>query len=167
MKNINKYFIVAIVLFVTGSVSCARTITTAEAKTRKITRRVVPTRKKPTRQQIVQQKTATINESTQDQNQADSVDSYDIKETKNSVIVSVRVPGFKLGDITVEVSDDNYMSITAGEIKTEERATTYYGGATIVSYAYSKTFPLPCPVNAKKMVKKISNGVLTITLPKL
>jgi len=167
MKNINKYFIVAIVLFVTGSMWCARTATTAEAPTRKITRRVAPTRKKPTRQQIAQQKTAAIDESTQDQNQADSVDSYDIKETKNSVIVSVRVPGFKLGDIVVEVIDTDYISISAGETKMTDETTMYYGGATTTVYAYNKTFPLPCPVNAKKMVKKVSNGILTITLPKL
>ncbi len=83
-----------------------------------------------------------------------NITSPEVSETKDKVIVTMHIGGLAAGDIMAEV-DGNNIYIT-GE---------YNRSGTQVSINDSAS--LPCAVDAKRMTKKVTNSVLTITLPKM
>ncbi len=83
-----------------------------------------------------------------------NISSPDISETKDKVIVTMQISGFTLDEISARVNKDNTIQISAQSGRT--------GNKSIINNTYS----LPSKVDAKRMTKKVSNGVLTITLPK-
>lgn len=83
-----------------------------------------------------------------------SLSGFNVSETRDNVIVTMNVSGFTADEIAVNV-EGNMIGITA--------ESSSAGSQNILSNAHS----LPCPVNVAGMTKKLSNGVLTITLPKI
>jgi HSP20 family protein len=90
----------------------------------------------------------------------------DVTERDKEYEVRAEIPGAKKEDIQVKV-DGNFVSIAA-EVKkdTEERSggrvvmkETYYGSA-------SRGFSLAHEIDAAKVVAKLEDGVLKLTLPK-
>lgn len=88
------------------------------------------------------------------QTQLVSISDLNISETKTHVMATMNISGLTADDIMVEVDKNNNIRITA--------QSGSQGNKTNISNIYS----LPCPVDATKMTKKLSNGVLTIMLPK-
>jgi hypothetical protein len=83
-----------------------------------------------------------------------NITSPEVTETKDNVVVTMNVGTLVAQDIAVEV-EGNDMYIT-GE---------YNRSGTQISINDSAS--LPCSVDVNRMNKKVSNGVLTITLPKV
>ena len=83
-----------------------------------------------------------------------SVSDFNVSETKNNVIVTMNISGFTADDITVKIEGNNI------------RINAQSGRGGNIS-TVSNSFPLPCQVSMTKMTKKLSNGILTITLPKV
>lgn len=83
-----------------------------------------------------------------------NITSPHVSETKDNVVVTMNIAGLSAQDIAVEV-EGNDMYIT-GE---------YNHSGTQISINDSTS--LPCAVDANRMNKKVSNGVLTITFPKM
>ena len=90
----------------------------------------------------------------------------DVLETDDALTLKFDVPGMEVKDLHVTVRD-NALTIR-GEKRTEYekkderryRAERNFG-------AFSRTIPLPVPVDATNVKAQVKNGVLTVTLPKL
>lgn len=92
--------------------------------------------------------------------------SIDVSETDNAIQVRVDLPGIKAEEVDVEVRN-NVLRIT-GERKEEreEKGTTWHRTERHVG-KFSRSLTLPCDVQDDKVDAVYSNGVLSITLPKL
>ena len=94
-----------------------------------------------------------------------SAPALDIQEDKDSVVVTVELPGMKKEDINVSLVDGS-LSIS-GERKSEEkfqnaevyRSERFFG-------RFQRTVSLPTPVTAAEIKATYKDGVLTVTLPK-
>ncbi len=89
----------------------------------------------------------------------------DIYETKDSYNFKIELPGFKKGDVNVEVKD-NVLIIKGekkmdNEVKKENyhRIERFYG-------SFQRTFQLPQNVEESKIKAKMDSGVLEIVVPK-
>jgi HSP20 family protein len=82
-------------------------------------------------------------------------------EDEHAITVEVDAPGVKAEDVEVSVHDGEL--IVRGERKCERTG----GGCDARSYGrFEQRLTLPAAVEADKVEAKLSNGVLTITLPK-
>jgi HSP20 family protein len=84
-----------------------------------------------------------------------------IREEDDAYILSALVPGLKAEDLNIQILED-VVSIE-GEYKAEEAEFLL---SEIPSGAFRRTLRLPNEVDAEKVEAKISDGVLTLTLPK-
>ncbi|XP_050215643.1 17.1 kDa class II heat shock protein-like [Mercurialis annua] len=92
----------------------------------------------------------------------------DVKETADSYVFIIDMPGLKSGDIKVQVEDDNVLLI-AGERKREEEKE---GGAKYVRMErrvgkFMRKFVLPENANVEAISAVCQDGVLTVTIEKL
>lgn len=89
----------------------------------------------------------------------------DIKEADDKFVITAELPGMKLDDIHIELTQDS-LSIR-GERKLEEkeekenyvRVERFYG-------TFGRTFSLGVPVDADKVKATYKDGVLSVTVPK-
>lgn len=84
-----------------------------------------------------------------------------IREEDDAYILSALVPGLKAEDLNIQILED-VVSIE-GEYKAEEAEFLL---SELPSGAFRRTLRLPNEVDAEKVEAKISDGVLTLTLPK-
>ena len=96
----------------------------------------------------------------------------DVSETDAEVEVQTDVPGFKPDDIDIEVRDDmlTIRGEHSDEKKTKEKAKKSNGRTyhriERSSGSFSRSVWLPCAVNADDVEAVLTDGVLTVTLPK-
>jgi HSP20 family protein len=89
----------------------------------------------------------------------------DIKETKESLLITAELPGMDAKDLDISVSGNTL--IIKGEKKQEKEEKDEHRHLIERSYgAFSRMVELPAPVAAEKIKAAFKNGVLTITLPK-
>ena len=88
----------------------------------------------------------------------------DLSETADQYILTAEVPGLQRTDLQIQLHDDN---LTVSGVRRDDptRCEQYHrverGHGT-----FSRTFHLPHPVDATKIVADLRDGVLTITCPK-
>lgn len=92
----------------------------------------------------------------------------DIDENDKDYSVRAEIPGAKKDDIHVEV-DGNRVSISA-EVKKDFEQKDEKKGRVLVRETYhgraSRSFTLGCEIDEAKVVAKLEDGVLKLTLPK-
>lgn len=91
--------------------------------------------------------------------------STEVKEDKNSVVVTVELPGLEQDDIDVSVHDQ--MVTISGEKRqeTEKKEDDYF--MTERSYGkFSRSMTLPFQVDPDSVKASYKNGVLSLTIPK-
>lgn len=90
----------------------------------------------------------------------------EIADAENEYTVTAEVPGLKKEDISIDY-DDGVLTI-AGEKKEEvrEEDKKYYLFERCYG-SFERSFTLPNSVDGDKITAKVSDGVLTIHLPKL
>jgi HSP20 family protein len=91
-----------------------------------------------------------------------------VKQTNNSVVVEMRLPGFKKEDLSIEVGED-FLTI-AGEVKKESQEAgkdEQFFRREFVQQSFSRTVTLPALVQTDKAEAEMKHGVLHITLPKV
>ncbi|OAT82266.1 Hsp20/alpha crystallin family protein [Desulfotomaculum copahuensis] len=89
----------------------------------------------------------------------------DVIDGEDKLIVKAELPGVKKEDVSILVSEDQIS--LKGEIKRDEevkekdyfRSERFYG-------SFSRTIPLPAPVDQSKAKATFNEGVLEISLPK-
>jgi HSP20 family protein len=89
----------------------------------------------------------------------------DMYQTENDVVVKASLPGMKADDIQISVV--NEVLNLRGEISSEEevKGTSYHLRERRAG-KFSRSIPLPSPVEPDKARAEFENGVLTLTLPK-
>ena len=90
----------------------------------------------------------------------------DIKETENSVIASVEVPGVEKKDIELNVTENSI------EVKVEKKAEKEVKEKGSYSYksrshSFYRALPLPAEVKSSEAKAEYKNGVLTVEIPKV
>jgi HSP20 family protein len=91
---------------------------------------------------------------------------YDIKETRESIIVLVDLPYVEKGAVQLRVDEDSI------DLSAELREPIKYGrwGTAQRECEFTKlsaTIPLPTKVDPEGTTAKLTHGVLTVELPKI
>jgi len=88
----------------------------------------------------------------------------DLYETDDAFVVKASVPGLTSDDLTVSIEQQ------AVTIHGEPKAEEYQGLRPLVVErpvgTFTRTFSLPLPVDASKVKAELTNGVLSLTMPK-
>ena len=91
----------------------------------------------------------------------------DVREDKDSFIVTAELPGLAASD--VDVSVENGVLSISGEKREEREEVEEDGSHHLMERRYGKfqrNFSLPRSVDADKVGAKFENGILQVTLPK-
>jgi HSP20 family protein len=84
-----------------------------------------------------------------------------IREEDETYVLSALVPGLKAEDLNIQALDD--VIRIEGEYKAEEAE---YLLNELPSGSFTRTLRLPAPIEADHIEAKITDGVLTLRLPK-
>lgn len=87
----------------------------------------------------------------------------DLSETGDAYIVDVNLPGLRPEDVTIEIQGEDL--VITGEFKDPGHRETIRRRARPVG-PFECRATLPGPVKADKVSARLSDGVLTVTLPK-
>lgn len=91
--------------------------------------------------------------------------SCDIVDEGNELLVNVDVPGVKKNEINLNVTD-NSIEISAEHKEEEEEKKKNFLRKERSQVSYYRTLPLPEKVISNKAKAKLTDGVLSITIPK-
>ena len=90
----------------------------------------------------------------------------DIEQTKDSVVVKASLPGVKLEEIDISVTD-NVLTLK-GETKAEEETKeAEYVYKESFSGEFSRSMKLPQGLDTEKAEGTMEDGILTLTIPRL
>ena len=90
----------------------------------------------------------------------------EMEQTEDAVYLRIEVPGMKAEDLDVQVTREAVM--INGERKSESKSRS--NGMTRSEFRYgsfSRTIPLPIPVDNDRVRGDYQDGILTLELPKL
>jgi HSP20 family protein len=89
----------------------------------------------------------------------------DVKETDDSVEVSMDLPGVDKKDIDISVSEDDLRVSATRQIEKDMEEKGYHKRERICS-RFERTIRLPVAVKSEEAKANLADGVLKITLPK-
>ena len=89
----------------------------------------------------------------------------DMYQSKDEVVVKAAIPGFKAGDVQVQVTGD-VLTIRGEMHQAEDRDEKSWQMREQRWGAFERSVGLPAPVTADKAEAEFEDGILTITLPK-
>lgn len=84
-----------------------------------------------------------------------------VRDEEEAFVLTALVPGLKADDLTINILED--VVTIEGEYKQDENE---YLMRELPSGAFRRALRLPSPVNPEKAEAKITDGVLTLRLPK-
>jgi HSP20 family protein len=84
-----------------------------------------------------------------------------VREEDEAYVLSTLVPGLKSDELNIQVLED--VVRIAGEYKADE---SNYLVRELPSGSFTRTLRLPAPIDAEHVEADITNGVLTLRLPK-
>lgn len=90
----------------------------------------------------------------------------DVTELDNSFEVAAELPGLSKEDVKVEVQD-NILSISGEKNANHEKKNRNLNISERCYGAFRRSFQLPSNVDATKINAEFTNGVLSITLPRV
>ena len=85
-------------------------------------------------------------------------------ETSEGFILQVPMPGVKAEDVEITAQQDTLTLKWETKFQVPEGATAHWHG--FQSGQYQHTFTLPAPINAERAEASVTDGVLTLNLPK-
>ena len=86
---------------------------------------------------------------------------FNIRDEEEAFVLTALVPGLKADDLTINILED--VVTVEGEFKQDENE---YLMRELPSGNFRRSLRLPAAVNADKAEAKITDGVLTLRLPK-
>ena len=105
-------------------------------------------------------------------NTACTVPSVDVKETKDSYILDMDLPGKTENDVDLSLKDD-VLTIASHEEETKENKSEEKEGAKTEwlirerrSTSFTRRFTLPKDVDGENVNASFKNGVLTVVMPR-
>jgi HSP20 family protein len=84
-----------------------------------------------------------------------------VREEDEAYVLSALVPGLKSDELNIQILED-VVRIT-GEYKTDEN---HYLVRELPSGSFARTLRLPAPIDAEHVEADITDGVLTLRLPR-
>lgn len=94
----------------------------------------------------------------------DAMPKTNLYDQGDSFEIMAEVPGLEKDDITIRVQG-NYLEIS-GEKKNDTPEGYKAHRVERTSASFSRSFTLPADVDAEKVVAKLRDGILTVTLPR-
>jgi HSP20 family protein len=85
----------------------------------------------------------------------------DVREADDTYVINALTPGLKAADLNIQILDD--VVTIEGEFKADEQE---YLLSELPHGSFRRTLHLPAAVDADKAEAKITDGVLTLSLPK-
>ncbi len=89
----------------------------------------------------------------------------DVKETDDSVVVTMDLPGVDKKDVDISVSEDNLRISATRQIEKDVEEKGYHKRERSFSN-FERTLKLPVAVKSEEAKANLADGVLKITLPK-
>ena len=90
---------------------------------------------------------------------------FEVRETKEALILKADVPGVKTEDIDVSIHG-NVMTV-AGKREQEKKTDDEQFHMVERSFgSFTRSFTVPDDIDSKKLEAELKDGVLTVTLPK-
>lgn len=90
----------------------------------------------------------------------------DLSETKDAYVAKLEVPGVEPKEINVSVRD-GLLVMTGEKTREEEEKNEKFYRTERAWGAFTRTIPLPGPVDNEKTTAAFKDGVLTVMLPKM
>jgi len=90
----------------------------------------------------------------------------DVREEEDSYVLEAELPGLSEKDIDVKV-DNGLLHISAGKEEKKEQKSEGYLLKERRSSSYHRTFVLPKDVDREKIDANFTNGLLTLSIPKV
>lgn len=92
-----------------------------------------------------------------------------VKETDNAYIVEVAAPGLKKEEFFVNINDEGNLVIKMEQQGNDQEASekVHYLRREFSNTKYEQTLILPDDVAKDKIGARVSEGILTVTLPKV
>jgi len=94
-----------------------------------------------------------------------NVPAMDIIEQENEIVVSAELPGMKKEDIKITF-ENNILTISSEQKPAESSEKTTVLLKEIRNSGFSRSVKFGFDIDAAKISAEMSNGILTITLPK-
>jgi len=88
-------------------------------------------------------------------------------EKDNQYLLEIAVPGMDKKDFEIEIQNDLISISSISKQEKEVKDNLYYNRQEFNYNSFHRTFSLPKEVDQSKIKAIYSNGILTITLPKL
>jgi HSP20 family protein len=88
----------------------------------------------------------------------------DVKADENDYVLTALVPGVRVEDLNIQVVNETVT--IQGEIKNSRSENEKYLLSELPEGRFSRSLTLPDQLNATKAEADISNGVLTLRIPK-
>ena len=89
----------------------------------------------------------------------------DLSETKDAYVAKLEVPGVEPKEINASVRE-GLLIITGEKARADEEKNEKFHRVERAWGAFTRTIPLPGPVDTEKTAAAFKDGVLTVTLPK-
>ncbi len=90
---------------------------------------------------------------------------FEVKETKDGYLFRADLPGVKLSDIEVSVTDNRIQLSGHREAEKEDRGDSFYTYER--SYgSFTRAFTMPDGIEASQIHADLRDGVLTVLVPK-
>lgn len=86
-------------------------------------------------------------------------------EDEDHLYVEAELPGFELDDLEIYVTGESQLSISGERKQVEHNAGAWHRQERAFG-KFRRTFELPSEVNIDSVSATLTNGVLTLTLPK-
>ncbi|KJR42993.1 heat shock protein Hsp20 [Candidatus Magnetoovum chiemensis] len=91
---------------------------------------------------------------------------FDVLETDTSIIVKAEVPGTRLEDLFIHL-EDNVLTIKGERKRDKDKDKEYYHLMERTHGKFARSFTLPDTVNQSAIEAALSDGLLTVNIPKI
>ncbi|RDH37748.1 HSP20-like chaperone [Aspergillus welwitschiae] len=92
---------------------------------------------------------------------------FDLRETKDAYILDGDLPGVKKEDVTIEFSDPSTMNVRGRSVRSTEGEDGNWWFSERAMGEFRRSFSFPAKVDREHVDAKLTDGVLSIQVPKV